>query len=277
MAWIEQTKKSSRKSGGPQYYLQGLRAATQAALESFGRCPVRLWTPYGVVESGLEAVSRRLGSVGHDRVQSGRRVASVADQIAHWFRLRKSDIETLEFDDSFADRAFVIRPSRVKFFSRKPIRTLFSPDHPLSVTPAAQSELFASHLRHGVDRSERSWVRDQLKEIVDEHDSSPPDLDERDLLRVSGALSKVGVRLGPYRSRGIDCPDARFELGGYPAYACPVEIEERSAGFLAPHHDRHRAQRVVVLCMYHDAPATLREHVDVIELRALARLLDNVA
>ena len=68
MAWIEQTKKGSRRSGGPQYYLQGLTEAVQAALEALERCPIRLWTPYGVVESGLEAVSSSIGSVGHDRV-----------------------------------------------------------------------------------------------------------------------------------------------------------------------------------------------------------------
>ncbi len=141
MAWIEQTKKASRKSGGPQYYLQGLNEATWAALAKFGRCPVRLWTPYGVIGSGLQAVSSTVGKVGHDRVQSGGKAESVADQIANWFRLAKSDIERIEFEDSFDERAFVIPPSTVKFFGRRPRRTLYPPSHPLSVTSSSRSEL----------------------------------------------------------------------------------------------------------------------------------------
>jgi hypothetical protein len=89
MAWIEQTKKASIKSGGAQYYLQGLTDHTQTMLREFRRRPVRLWTPYGIIESGLEAVSSALGAVGHDRIQTGGRrgVRNVADQIAYWFNL----------------------------------------------------------------------------------------------------------------------------------------------------------------------------------------------
>lgn len=68
MAHIEQTKKASRKSGGPQYYLQGLEEHVAAWLEKKRRCPVVLWTPYGAIVSGLEAVSSKEGKVGHDRV-----------------------------------------------------------------------------------------------------------------------------------------------------------------------------------------------------------------
>jgi hypothetical protein len=61
MAWIEQTKKGSRKSGGPQYYLQGLGEAAKAILERRGQVNVALWTPYGPVCEGLVAVSRQVG------------------------------------------------------------------------------------------------------------------------------------------------------------------------------------------------------------------------
>src|SRR5207253_536958 len=103
MAWIEQTKKASGKSGGPQYYLQDISDHSRVLLRNYQRRPVRLWTPYGVVDSGLQAVSSAVGSVGHDRVQSGGRVPNIADQIAKWYNLRRSDIERLEFDDSFDD------------------------------------------------------------------------------------------------------------------------------------------------------------------------------
>jgi hypothetical protein len=113
MAWIEQTKKASSKSGGPQYYLQELTDHTKHTLRRRERVPVCLWTPYGVVDSGLTAVSSGVGSVGHDRVQSGRTVSNVADQIANWYRLNRPDIEHIEFEDSFDDDCFVIKPSHV--------------------------------------------------------------------------------------------------------------------------------------------------------------------
>jgi hypothetical protein len=113
--------------------------------------------------------------------------------------------------------------------------------------------------------------------MLHQHEQKSADVDERDLLRASGALSKIGIRLGMYRARGIDCPDATFELCGYPSYSCPVEIEERSSGFLAPHHSAHRSQRVILLCMFHDAEQIHRAHTDVIELRALTKLIGSVA
>ena len=102
-------------------------------------------------------------------------------------------------------------------------------------------------------------------------------MDEPDLLRASGALHKLGIDLGVYRSRGIDCPEARFCFTGMPEYRCPVEIEESSKGFRAPHHQSHRAERVVVLCMRHDEPTVLQGYVDVFEVKELDRILGKSA
>lgn len=279
MAWIEQTKKRSRKSGGPQYYLQDLSDTARDLLVQRRRSPVRLWTPYGVCDSGLTAVSRKVGSVGHDRVQSGGRVPSVADQIACWYRLNRKDIERIEFADSFDRDAFVIRPSHCKFFGRRTKRVLYPDSHPLTVVAGHHAPLIVQQLRRGggLDRRWRDWVRAQLREIVADHESAQPNVDERDILRAGGALERLGIRIGMYRSRGIDCPDARFELCGYPPYLCQVEIEERSSGFLAPQHSAHRRQRVAVLCMSHDARQVMQGYVDVIELRELGKLLGAVA
>lgn len=279
MAWIEQTKKGSRKSGGPQYYLQDLKETSSALLEKLARRPVRLWTPYGVVDSGLIAVSRRVGSVGHDRVQSGGKVPSIADQIAYWFGLNRADIERIEFDDSLDANCFVIRPSQVKFFGRKARKTIYPDTSPLTVISGRHSALLVQHLLSDVDhrRRCRNWVKQQLDSLVREHEKALRNVDERDLLRASGALDKLGVYLGMYRRQGIDCPDATFAFCGYPAYPCPVEIEERSSGFLATHHSKHRRERLVLLCMVHDAPEVLQGYVDVIELRELGRMLEEVA
>jgi hypothetical protein len=132
-------------------------------------------------------------------------------------------------------------------------------------------------LRNPEIKLELRWVRDQISELVQQHENRPKDVDERDLLRASGALSKVGIDLGMYRRSGIDCPNARFALGGYPVYGCPVEIEEYSSGFLAKHHRKHREQRVVLMCMFHDEPMVARNYVDVLELRELSRILTQVA
>jgi len=279
MAWIEQTKKGSRKSGGPQYYLQDLSDTSRDLLGMRRRCPVRLWTPYGIVESGLIAVSRNVGSVGHDRVQSGRAVDSVASQIARWYGLNRSDIETIEFADSFDRDAFVICPTYVRFFGRKRNLTLHKDAHPLSVIAGHHATAVYKQItrtRLG-ERRLFEWARCQLDRVVSDHHAPLRDVDERDLLRASGALEILGVSLGPYRTRGVDCPDARIEFGGYPQYSCPIEVEERSSGFLAPHHAADRSRRVLVLCARHDAQEVLQGYVDVIELGELAKLLRDVA
>jgi hypothetical protein len=279
MAWIEQTKKGSRKSGGPQYYLQDLTEPSVRTLRSYRRCSVRLWTPYGVIDSGLTAVSKDVGSVEHDRVQSGHKVRSVADQIAYWYNLRRPDIERIEFEDSFDGDGFVIRPSRVKFVGRSSFKTISPDPQPLTIVPGHQSQILTDQLRDlartGSGRC--AWSASQISEIVAEHDRRSRDVDERDLLRASGALDMLGIKLGRYRTKGIDCADARFRVDGYPEYSCPVEIEERSRGFLAGHHAAHRTQRAVLLCMEHNSPQILRGYIDVIELRELNRIMRDVA
>lgn len=272
MAWIEQTKKGSRASGGPQYYLQGLSDNSGEFLRNKQRCPVRLWTSYGVINSGLTAVSSTVGEVGHDRVQSGRQVPSVADQIGSWYSLKSSQIESIEFVDSFDHDSFVIRPTKVKYFNRKPRITLLYDPLPLTFIEGHRSQLLVQHVRQLNEQTRRAAAA-QICAMVDEHRQAATDLDERDLLRASGALETLGIRLGMYRLRGIDCPDARFQMFDYPPYPCPVEVEERSSGFLAQHHARHRRERVVVLCMAHDAREVLQGYVDIMELRELCRFL----
>ena len=240
---------------------------------------MRLWTPYGVVVSRLVAVSSSVGKVGHDRVQSRGRAPSIADQIAHWYSLNTNDIERIEFEDSFDADSFVIRPSKIKFFGRRSRVTVYPNSHPLTLVEGHQAPLLTEHVRSVAKspHADREWIAGQICSLVDEHRRPGRDLDERDLLRASGALDKLGTKLGMYRSKGIDCPDASFVFDGLPPYPCPIEVEQRSSGLLVPHHKDHRRGRIVVLCMEHDSPETLRGYVDVIELRELCRLLRQVA
>jgi len=280
MAWIEQTKKGSRKSGGPQYYLQDLSDNGRELLKARQRCPVRLWTPYGVVDSGLTAVSSAVGSVGHDRVQSGRRVRSIADQVAYWYCLDRSDIETIEFADSLDREAFVISPTKVRFFGKRKRPLILQKDSlPLSVISGHHSTVIKQNavVVQESDPHLTNWARQQLISIVSDHSTDCRDLDERDLLRASGSLEVFGIRLGRYRCKGIDCPDGTISLCGYPPYPCQIEVEEHSNGFLAEHHAGHRSQRTLVLCMDHDARQVAQDYVDVVELREFAAILREVA
>lgn len=278
MAWIEQTKKRSAKSGGPQYYLQEINQHNKMLLRQYGRRPVRLWTPYGVVDSRLEAVSSNVGSVGHDRMQSGRRVPNVADQIATWFGLSRDDIERIEFEDSFDHDSFVIKPSHVKFVGRTSRKTLYPDSHPLTLVSNHRSSLLTEHLKQmKLNRDWLTWVVGQIRGLIDDHSRGVRSIHEFDLLRSSGALDLLGIRLGLYLGGGIDCPEGVFKVGTFPEYPCPIEIEENSQGFLDKHHDQHRKQRIVVLCMTHNAATVLSGYVDVIELRELGRILEEVA
>jgi hypothetical protein len=117
----------------------------------------------------------------------------------------------------------------------------------------------------------------QIVRLVEQHAQAKENVDERDLLRASGALSRLGLELGLYRCRDVDCPDAVFSFKGFPEYPCPVEIEERSSGFMEGHHKGHWGKRMVVLCMEHDEPAALRGYTNVIELAAVDRLLKEIA
>lgn len=282
MAHIEQTKNGSRKSGGPQYYLQDVSPATRTMLDRFGRVPVRLWIPYGMIESRLTAVSSSVGRVGHDRIQSGGRVPSVADQIAGWFALTRANIERIEVDDHFDEEGMlVLLARRVKFFNKTRKQNLLYDSHPLTIIRTHRSPVLIEHLqdRSRFSKTCRVWIRDQISAIVADHKHNTKHLNEYDLLRASGALDKLGIQLGSYRSKGIDCPHASFTFDGFPTYACPVEIERNSSGFDAPHHRRagHHKQRLVVLCMKHDSPGVLRPYVDIIEMIELERLLNDAA
>ena len=280
MAWIEQTKKGSRKSGGPQYYLQGLSEATRAVLDRRGRIEVALWTPYGPVQEGLIAVSRQIGSVGHDRVQNPGKNGSIADRIAYWFGLRSGNLERIEVDDFCSGHGshllLHLRPLAAKSFGGRRQR-LIRDEHPLTIVSGHRSSVLCEQIEHvrRRDRAELGWIHDQICRVTQEHFPKIPHLDERNILRAAGALEKIGMTIGPYVGKGLDCPKAVFAFLGFPSYACPVELETTSGGFLAGHHAKDRITRLVVLCVAHDAPEVITQLHDVVELVELCRLLEQ--
>jgi hypothetical protein len=56
---LQQTKRDSRASGGPQYYFHNLTDPIKTYLRAKGAVRVALVTPYGATKSDYFAVSKR--------------------------------------------------------------------------------------------------------------------------------------------------------------------------------------------------------------------------
>ena len=287
MGWIIQTKQESRKSGGPQYYLHGLEPQTKTFLAKVGKCDVWLGTPYGVVRSGLVAVAKdkvlekgklRPGGVGHDRLQRQQAGYSVENEIKNWFCLdRRRNLYKLDFRERMyhspvsGKNAFLFFPEKITFSGMRS-KNLFLYPQPLTFTGNHRSPLITNHLERlaQTDRESILWAHEQIGRVLRDHlEKQVPYTGEEDLLRVGGALAKLGIQLDAYRRKGYDCFESEFTLLGFPSYVCPVEIKKRSSGFDYQILERTWPERATVLCLQHDPGFVPPELVDVIELKAL--------
>jgi|SRR5579863_650292 len=142
---LQQTKRDSIASGGPQYYFHDLSDPVLTYLRSRGAVRVALVTPYGGTKSDFFAVGKdhKLeghdgevvpGRVGHDRIQQGRASASIGEAIRHWYRLNTGNFERIDVDVQIVDDIFYVRPLRCKYASRP--RTVDLPviERPLTFT-----------------------------------------------------------------------------------------------------------------------------------------------
>lgn len=287
MGHIIQTKQESRVSGGPQYYLHGLEPQTKAFLSKVGACEVWLGTPYGVVTSGLVAVAKdkvlekgrlRPGRVGHHRLQRQLAAYSVEDEVKTWFCLeRNRDLYKVEFrEKTYHSRVtgkdvFLFFPEKVQFEGRR-AKKLPLDAQPLTFTEHHRSPLIIDHLANLAksDRNSISWARDQMGRVLHDHlVRHVPYVGEEDLLRVSGAFSKLGIELDAYRRKGYDCFESKFTLLGFPPYVCPVEIKKRSSSFDYQILRKTKPERAAVLCLEHDPSFVPQELIDVLDLKAL--------
>lgn len=284
MGWIQQTKQASRKSGGPQYYLQGINETFKELLKARGACEVWLGTPYGVVQSGLMAVAAdkvlsggtlRAGSVGHDRIQRQTGRLSVGRQIMHWFNIRtEGEPIRIDFIERTYRSAFILIPRSIQFSGGRR-RALPVDMQPLTFTASHRSAVLQRQIAALREKpSLFRWVREQIGRVMEDHLPEPcPYVKEEDLLRVSGALSHLGIHLSAYCGKGYDCLKSTFEFGPYPRYTCPVEIKKVSSGFNYQLLRKTNPARATVLCMQHDPLFTPPEVVDVLELRSLHAFL----
>lgn len=281
---LQQTKRYSRVSGGPQYYFHDLSDPVKFYMRQVGAVPVALVTPYGATKSNFFAVSRDAklgkgqkpepGKVGHDRIQQGYAEQSIGEAIRHWYNLPSGDFERIDVDIEILEDIFYITPLYYKLTRAKraiPVRRIANP---LTFTRDYHSPFWLEQINF-IDRKQKGLVRwslDEICRIVADHrpHSKIQHVLESDLLRASGSLAHLGLLLGGYVGKGYDCVGTRIQFLDYPSYTIPVEIKKHSRDFKYQQKKYGKAElsRAVVLCAFHDH-AVMPKQIDVIELAAL--------
>lgn len=242
---LQQTKRASRATGGPQYYFHDLSDPVKLYLRQKGVVSVALVTPYGATKSHFFAVSqdRKLGKgqkpepgkVGHDRIQEGYAGQSIGEAIRHWYNLPSGDFERIDVDIEILEDSFYVTPLYYKLAEGRKRTPIPGIRDPLTFTRDYRSRLWTEQLAE-VERHNKGIVRWSLEEIcrvVADHrpQSKIPHVQEPDLLRASGPLAHLGVKLGAYVGKGYDCVATSLQFLRYPVYTVPVEIKKRSRDF----------------------------------------------
>jgi hypothetical protein len=286
---LQQTKDKSKASGGPQYYFHALADPVKEFLRNRGACPVVLQTPYGIANSPFVAVDKdhKLskdgkvieGKVGHDRIQQASGDQSIGEAIRYWYGIGPGrDFERIEVEVSIhPDGHFILIPTSVRLRETTRARVLEKVSMPLSFHRDYQSKFWRQQvaMRRKESPVDVAWAASQIRRVVsDHHAPTARNILESDLLRTGGALSKLGLELGPYLGRGYDCRDSTFQFLGLPMYPCPVEIKTQSKGFNYQVTRYPKLPRAVVLCMDHNF-VNAPEHIDFIDLRTFAEYLDH--
>jgi hypothetical protein len=149
---LQQTKRESRASGGPQYYFHDLTPEVSHHLRGKRAVPVAVVTPYGATPSKFMALSAdaklssggRLvsGRVGHDRIQQAAAGESIGEAIRRWFRLPYGDFERIDVEIQILDGKFYVAPIGYKHAGRARRREIERPEFPLSFNDRLQSQLW---------------------------------------------------------------------------------------------------------------------------------------
>ncbi len=280
---LQQTKRGSRGTGGPQYYFHDLSDPVKTFLRKKGAVRVALVTPYGATKSDYFAVStdRKLdskqrpipGNVGHDRIQQGLARESIGESIRSWYQLSSGDFERIDLDLEIRDDVFYLTPLSFKYANKPKTKEIPRIDRPLTFTSVYASPFWVEQLVYTNKKKPGivSWALDEICRIVKDHRPATrlPHIQEPDLLRASGPLRHLGVSLGGYVGKGYDCV-TDFQFQGLPAYSVPVEIKRDSTGFQYQQkkYGKDELSRAVVLCAIHKHKQ-MPQHIDVIELEAL--------
>lgn len=284
---LQQTKRGSRVSGGPQYYFHNLTDEVSHYLRGKKAVPVALLTPYGATPSKFMAVSADAklradgtlvpGRVGHDRIQQAAARESIGEAIRRWYKLPAGDFERIDVEIQILDSKFYVTPVSYKHAARGRAHTIQRPEFPLSFNNEKQSLLWRRQLTE-VKRTKPQmwrWCLEEICRVMSAHRErgAPPNVQEADLLRASGPLKVLGVECGPYLGKGYDC-EGKFQFLNYDPYAVPIEIKKgsREFSYQQKKYPPEQLSRVVILCARHNLQ-NVPANVDVIELGELCKVL----
>lgn len=236
-------------------------------------------TPYGIAPSPFIAVDRNHkigkdgrvcdGRVGHDRIQRAGAGESIGEAIRDWYGLPwGEDFERVDVEATLHKAGhFIVTPISATFRGRHRTIEIERPERPLSFNRRTVSPLWRDQLET-VRRNRPyawEWARGEIARVVSDHRKAGIDrIHEADLLRTSGALAVLGLRLGPYLVKGYDC-FSRFKFLRFPEYACPVEIKKQSKGFRYQMARYTPLPRAVILCLDHNL-VHVPADIDVVEL-----------
>ena len=234
---LQQTKRGSRQTGGPQYYLHNMTPEVKEYLCAKGKARVALVTPYGATLSDYVALSkdRKLnsaqelvpGSVGHHRIQQGGAGESMGEAIRQWYGLTAGDFERIEVDIEIRDEAFYVAPLLCKYAASPKAERITKPERPLTFTVNYRSNFWMSQLRSMVlkDGPIVWWSIEEIRRIARDHQRGTKlaHIQETDILRASGPLKHLGMTLGGFVGKGYDCK-TDFQFVDYPIYNVPVEL-----------------------------------------------------
>lgn len=287
---LQQTKRGSRLTGGPQYYFQDLTDPVKTYLRKKGAVRLALVTPYGATKSDYFAVSKDhkldpsgnivSGKVEHDRIQKGHAGESIGESIRKWYNLAKGDFERIDVEIEIPEDVLYLVPTRYKYASSPRFIEIARIERPLTFTRDYASPFWKKQITHVEAKKSGTaiWLAEICRIIKDHSGSSRvTHIQEADLLRASGPLKHFGVALGAYVGKGYDCVISDFSFLDYPTYRVPVEIKRHSKNFSYQQkkYGKDELSRAVVLCAFHDLKNVPR-NIDVVELQALCDHLQRV-
>lgn len=285
---LQQTKRGSRATGGPQYYFHDLTDPVKTYLRKKGAVRLALVTPYGATKSDYFAISKdhkldpsgRIvgGSVGHDRIQQGHASESIGESIRKWYNLSSGDFERIDVRIDIPEDFFYLAPLKYKYASSPKIREITQIERPLTFTREYASPFWKEQIDLvETKKSDTAVWLAEICRIVKDHSigSKVPHIQEPDILRASGPLKHFGMSLGAYVGKGYDC-FTEFSFLKYPTYRVPVEIKRQSRNFSYQQkkYGKDELSRAVVLCAFHDLKNVPR-NIDVVELQALCDYLQR--
>lgn len=286
---LQQTKRGSRESGGPQYYFHNLSEAVKTYLRKKGAVKVALVTPYGATKTDFYALGKDHkidakgkiihGSVGHDRIQQGNAESSMGEAIRRWFRLKNGDFERIDVEIEILDDCFYLTPIKTKYAGKNKEQVIDRNDRPLTFSNRYISPFWKSQIEYLTKHDKHDFVDWAFKEIcrvVSSTKMAIPHLLEPDILRASGPLKVLGISLGPYVGKGYDC-FSKFEFLNYPEYSVPVEIKKFSAGFSYQQkkYGKDELSRAIILCSV-DNIKYVQQNIDIIELDAMCSYIGKL-